>query len=564
MDRLSHNSDVEARDPDKLRDQTLGAGTSLAASFGAPIGAASGPAESSCPGGLVATQSPVRDQGPDASRERSRLGISETATEATTGGRVTPPAKSHLTSQRVCAPASTLECSSLPSSTCAPTLVATAASPPKTTNNEIAVVAYGVDAEVIAYQLDVHASARAELHAGISRAGQCGTTELRLGEVTFRMKRTRTLERVVFENADVRCVFDEQACGKWVLEIVVRATCLRTHSPTEVLQLTDRIAMAVGIVRARRLRRVDLYSDLVRSWLQHTDVNRIVCHARPDVFIPDAKDIDEAGCLLWRPQIREHHRRNLTVSGFSVGPGNPFMARIYDKTAELALPGRELKRELEFDIWRAAGWDGESPVTRVEFQIRGEALDELDMRDPSKLPGRLNSLWQTGVRWMRLVIPDSATRPSRRKLDPRWIAVSTIPFDHLAPPIKRRRVRGGATPEHAIGAVLSRLAGSHQLERLELISDDGEVMDSELAFANSMSDAQAKRYLLRYFRRIGATFSKDILDTYMRAHGPQGAVLRVIARNNAAVARFSSVDDFDNSNANQNKGESSDTTTTTP
>lgn len=58
----SHRFDVEARDPDKLRDP-LGAGTTLAASFGVGSSIASGPAGLSCPGGIGA-QPRVHAQGP--------------------------------------------------------------------------------------------------------------------------------------------------------------------------------------------------------------------------------------------------------------------------------------------------------------------------------------------------------------------------------------------------------------------------------------------------------------------------------------------------------------------
>lgn len=62
MKPTSHECDVEARDPDKLRDP-LGAGTTLAASFGVTSTIASGSAGLSCPGGMMA-QPRVHAQGP--------------------------------------------------------------------------------------------------------------------------------------------------------------------------------------------------------------------------------------------------------------------------------------------------------------------------------------------------------------------------------------------------------------------------------------------------------------------------------------------------------------------
>jgi len=56
------------------------------------------------------------------------------------------------------------------------------------------------------------------------------------------------------------------------------------------------------------------------------------------------------------------------------------MGRIYDKSAELALPGREEKLSIERERWRLGGWNGSEAVTRVEFQHRGEYLAEIGLR----------------------------------------------------------------------------------------------------------------------------------------------------------------------------------------
>lgn len=74
MSTPSHECDVEARDPDKLRDP-LGAGTTLAASFGVGSITASGPAGLSCPGGMAA-QPPVHAEGPrGAGSERDESSV---------------------------------------------------------------------------------------------------------------------------------------------------------------------------------------------------------------------------------------------------------------------------------------------------------------------------------------------------------------------------------------------------------------------------------------------------------------------------------------------------------
>jgi hypothetical protein len=53
--------------------------------------------------------------------------------------------------------------------------------------------------------------------------------------------------------------------------------------------------------------------------------------------------------------------------------GSPLYARLYDKRASLKNQGKEYME----DIWRAAGWDGESPVWRHEFSLSGDFLRAL-------------------------------------------------------------------------------------------------------------------------------------------------------------------------------------------
>jgi len=399
MDRLSHNSDVEARDLDKLRDQTLGAGTSLAASFDAAIGEAGGPAELSCPGGLVAAQPPVRDQGPHDCGERSRLGMSGRGTAAIAGVRVTPPAKNQTDLEPgdagATTPGASIGLAGNPSlrdgSIVSPS--------PETIDLSTCVVGQRVDALVIAFALEVFPSIRDELQERQSIADLAGTAQLRIGDLTCAMKRSRRRDSIVFENADLRGSFDECAAGGWQLELIVRATYLATHALVEVIALARRMAEGFGTIKNARLRRFDLAADSVRFPLRKDDPDRIVTRARIDAFIAQTKDIDEVSGEFCKPAVREHHSADHTITGFSVAQGNPLMACIYDKTAELAQPGREEKRAIEHEIWSRNGWNGIDPVTRIEFQHRGEFLDDVSLRDIDTLASRLDEIWQLDVRF---------------------------------------------------------------------------------------------------------------------------------------------------------------------
>jgi hypothetical protein len=401
-----------------------------------------------------------------------------------------------------------------------------------------------VDALVVAYQLDVDDAVRDELGERQGIADDAGTAELRVSDFAFAIRRSRKLEAFYFENADVHCAFDDRASAGWKLEIVFRATFLATHGLVETLALAKRIARGFGSVVGERVRRFDLAADFEGFPLDRDDADRIVTtRAGIASFSTEAKDTDDALGEHFPPDLTEHRRANHQVTGFTIAPGNPLMARIYDKTTELSLPGREQKRDIEHTIWRDNGWDGHEPVTRVEFQVRGEVLDEIDLRNPADLEGKLDATWGMCTKWLRLVEPNTATRQSRCKLDPRWQSVARVVFVQQAPPIVRQRVRGGASAAHVLGAVRSLLASNGKLRRIDLPpSEDGEI-PSEKDFADGLTDAQAELWVHSHANRVFPQAERHVALVLIQQFGAKGAVERLIAKNNAKVARFSSADD---------------------
>jgi hypothetical protein len=219
------------------------------------------------------------------------------------------------------------------------------------------------------------------------------------------------------------------------------------------------------------------------------------------------------------------------------------MARIYNKTAELRLAGREEKRAIEHALWTSGGWDGSADVTRVEFQHRGEFLDEVELRDPDELEGKLDAVWQHDVKWLRLVEPSTASRRTRCSLDPRWSAVAATEFRHRAEPVERVRNRGGAKPEHVLGAAMSRMASTGKLERIDLgVNEDGEPLD-ETGFVDRMEPPALAEWLAEKIARVFQGVVPDTLAATLNQRGPREAARRFLAKNNALVARFSSADD---------------------
>ena len=423
--------------------------------------------------------------------------------------------------------------------------LATSPDAPKTTSNSTILVGLRVDALVIAFAIENEPSFHDELIERQSFADESGTAQLVVASLSFAMTRSRRRDEVCFENADLHGKFDERAAGGWQLELVLRATYLATHDLGNAIALVRRVAAGFGTIKGTRLRRFDLAADFTGFPLAHNDIERIVTQrARIATFLPESKDVAEAHSGFDKPNVVEHLRSDHVVTGYSIAQGNPLMARIYDKTEELSLSGREEKRAIENAIWSKNGWNGVDRVTRVEFQHRGNYLDEIDLRDVDRLIDSLDAVWQRDVRWLRLVVPDSASRRTRCKLDTRWQAVTRTVFRHVTEPVERhRRSRGGATPEHVLGATRSRLAAAGQLVPIELgYSEDGELLN-ERTFANRMTTDEAHAWLEQH---VGTTFKRAAIDavkTLRNGIDPRDAVARFITKHNSTVARFSSVDD---------------------
>ena len=241
--------------------------------------------------------------------------------------------------------------------------------------------------------------------------------------------------------------------------------------------------------------------------------------------------------------MRTHRDSTRVITGFSVSTGNPISARMYDKTEELRVGGREEKRAIEHARWLRAGWSGESRVTRVEFQHRGTFLDEVKLRDPEQLSSKLDAVWQRDTRWLRIVDRTTASRLHHCRLDPRWSAVQDVVFSHRAEPIVRERRRGGASPTHVAGAALSRLAAMGLIRRIDPGWDTyGEILD-ERRFVDTMTAAESEQWAREYVSRTFAKAGADIVDSMIHRFGANEAAYRLLLRNNATVARFSSTDD---------------------
>ncbi|HYQ00459.1 MAG TPA: hypothetical protein VER96_17400, partial [Polyangiaceae bacterium] len=166
----------------------------------------------------------------------------------------------------------------------------------------------------------------------------------------------------------------------------VRALFLRTTPLASVVEYAKGLVrqFAATEIDQVRVRRVDLCADATGLVFSREDEDNFVTRARRKVRYQAPEKVFTSKC-----------GDGVHLTGFSVAPGNPLHVRIYDKTEELfAVQGRDSeKTRTEVAAFRVAGWNGESFVWRVEAQLRGPVLQELNAGSPEALAQSLDSLW---------------------------------------------------------------------------------------------------------------------------------------------------------------------------
>jgi len=108
------------------------------------------------------------------------------------------------------------------------------------------------------------------------------------------------------------------------------------------------------------------------------------------------------------------YMRGLHDTGYEFGKGN-LVGRFYDKTLEIMSSKKYWFR----DIWTANGWEGVTPVTRVEFQMRRNFLKLFQVNGYDDLELAVGSMWRycTGD-WLRVCEPPKGKKNNHQHLLP--------------------------------------------------------------------------------------------------------------------------------------------------
>lgn len=358
----------------------------------------------------------------------------------------------------------------------------------------------------------------------------------------WELRKMRSGQRLLLRNADAAVVLDPQGPEGWTVQVEFPGAVMMRTDVDRAVEIARSVAAMLGTVNGERVRRLDLCADVAGL-----DVSGIA----PSAFVkPSRARLERANVSALEksfehPDLRVRYKANAQVTGFTVCPGNALSAVVYDKPGELRQHERPDKAVMEERTWRANGWDGEAPVTRVEFRLRSEVLHELGARDGlDAFRGKLDALWGYCARlWLRLVVPGTAERPSRCALDPAWATVRLVQFVHATPPGERVRIRGGASAAQAFGASLSHVAATDkQPPRYESLDETTGELRTVVETLAVMEDAQVADLVTARVSGIFEATARAVALDFVERLGLRGAAEFVLVREGAARARFSSAD----------------------
>ncbi len=409
---------------------------------------------------------------------------------------------------------------------------------PPAQGTEPHLLACRVDWLTCAFKVELRPKLLQELEERLDVDGQERVAVV-IADLSFELKRMRTGKRMLARNADVAIVLDPDGPDGWNVQIDFTGGYLMRSTVDRAVQLARELVASLGPNHGERVRRLDLCADIGRWDIGEIKGENFVKPSRARLERATLAQVEKP---MENPLMRQYRRGGI-VTGFTVCPGNILSAVIYNKREELGLHPE--KRDAEEERWKEGGWDGESPVTRVEFRLRSEALHELNSRDGlDAFRLHLDELWHYCCNdWLRIVLPQPGARLGRCPIDPTWRAVRGVQFHHEPIPMPRFRLRGGASAAQTFGAVLSTLArdGLSPPLRDAINEETGEVLTEPQQVAQL--DDDGARELVR--ERVAGLFrvaGKVIADDILARRGVRPAALFVLYREAAARARFSSTE----------------------
>lgn len=217
--------------------------------------------------------------------------------------------------------------------------------------------------------------------------------------------------------------------------VQISSGLLSAYSPQLAEAKLGAILEQLGAIQTARVSRLDMYVDFTAS-----------------------VDMESWDRQAWVTRAHQVHAYAVQghFSGWAIGMGGVIAARLYDKTLEIETSGKEYLKEL----WLKTGWDGVSPVWRLEFEFKRELLTQKGLSGLSETLDHLGGLWAYATdEWLRLTLPseEDQTR-SRWPVHPLWACLASVDWGKDGGPLLVRFATASApTERHTLGRLHSSL-----------------------------------------------------------------------------------------------------------
>ncbi len=209
------------------------------------------------------------------------------------------------------------------------------------------------------------------------------------------------------------------------------------HLPTVRVQPRAEFLHAVGPEAAVRALHELLDAEL--GWLRFW-VNRVDLFADWQGW---ALGLEDAHRFVCRADARRTYEVAGTLTGFEFGSRktNTFLARLYDKTADLAAKDNGWWPE----VWGARFAPG-LPVHRLEFEVGRQGLVEFDLNTPDQVLSAIGDLWTYATtEWLTYRSPTTDRTRSRWPVAPEWRQVQRAQLRHELLGVERLRLTKRST-----------------------------------------------------------------------------------------------------------------------
>lgn len=231
--------------------------------------------------------------------------------------------------------------------------------------------------------------------------------------------------------------------------VQVRSRYLVHKDPEAIENHLRSVLRCFGDVQAPKVSRIDLHFDFASR-----------------------EDMEAWGREAWvtRASSIRQFSEDSTFTGWSIGEGSPLIARLYLKSLECRKSGKEYL----LDLWRRAGWDGETPVWRLEFEFRREVLSQLKLSYLPEVMDNRDGLWSyASTQWLKLCQPNPADKTrSRWPIHPLWLVLAAVDWRSKGGPLTREFKPSLVPSDYWLGAralsLLSSVAAIAGIQEFDL------------------------------------------------------------------------------------------------